>query len=75
MTDEIPKYKIGFTQSVSSGIISFHGEIEYNDIDLMLQQNENLLSIFEDIQYRFKKAGYSIASDIEPKKDKKNGSK
>lgn len=73
MTDKSYKYNIGFSQSVSSGIIGFHVDINTD----LISDSDNLDLILEHLENRFKKKGYLIASDIEPKEkvNKKNGSK
>lgn len=64
------KFHFGFTQSVSSGIIGFHGEVNTNDIE-DINKLSIILSLLES---SFKSKGYLIASDIEPKQPKeKNG--
>lgn len=67
------RYRIGFNQSVSSGIFSFDGSINFDDIKESSKEIENLKNAILETQKQFKKAGLRIASDIEPKDNKKNG--
>jgi hypothetical protein len=67
------KYNIGFSQSVSSGIIGFHADIYTDDLEDYIKLDE----ILEKMEKRFRDKNYLVATDIEPKEkgNKKNGSK
>ena len=67
MTEEI-RYKISFDQSVSSGIIGFHGTVEFTDREDKIQ--DDLVKIIQSQEEQFREAGYRVASDIKPKEVK-----
>jgi hypothetical protein len=68
MVEEI-KYKISFDQSVSSGIIGFHGSVEFTDENKATALNF-LVGALHDQERIFRDNSYRVASDIEPKEKK-----
>lgn len=66
MSEEI-RYKISYDQSVSTGIIGFHGSIEFTDGEGLSNKLLAMLQVSEEI---FRDAGYKVASDIKPKEPK-----
>ena len=65
------KYQIGFHQSVTTGIIGFEGNVNFDDYDNLDEDTPNpvthLESMLEDAENVFKGRGYRVASQIEPK--------
>jgi len=69
MTTEGFKYSIKFSQSVSSGVIAFSGEFNFSDeTEYDARKFLAMLAVTESI---FREEGYKVASDIEPKENKK----
>lgn len=67
------KYRIGFHQSLTTGVIGFEGNVNF-DVDEEINPVIILKSYFEKAEIFFRNAGYRVASDIEPKPEKvKNG--
>lgn len=66
------KYRIGFSQSLSTGIIAFEGNVNFDDYDHLDEDTPNpvthLESMLEDAETVFKARSYRVASDIVPKK-------
>jgi len=67
MTTEGFKYSIKFNQSVTTGVIGFSGEYNFNEKFTV----GGLLNMLKEQEKAFKLAGYRVASDIEPKEGKK----
>lgn len=67
------KYRIGFHQSLTTGVIGFEGNVNFDDNippDFIGTANifaKKLLVLLKDTEDVFKTQGYRLASDIEPK--------
>jgi hypothetical protein len=65
MTDEQKtgyKYNIKFSQSLTSGMIAFHGDIGFDDLKEF--DGSVLLTLFKTQEQAFIDAGYKVASTI-----------
>ena len=61
------KYEVGFTQSVSSGIVAIHGSFKFNNMAEGVENLDSLckvVGVFEDM---LEHKGYTVARKIEPK--------
>ena len=68
------KYRIGFHQSLTTGVIGFEGNVNYDNAGDTEEHNDYLVNMLKNTEYIFREQGYRVASDIEPKPEKvKNG--
>ena len=58
------KYSIGFGQSMTSGVLAFHGEYHFDDPTEFNLQNAKLLTMLKNQEEVFTNAGYKVASII-----------
>jgi len=70
MTTEGFKYSIKFSQSVSSGVIAFSGEYNFDSPDEYTKNTNHLYLMLKDQEKIFKDNGYRVAFDIKPKEVK-----
>ena len=56
------KYVIKFSQSLTSGVIAFHGDISFDDLKEF--DGSVLLTLFKIQEQAFIDAGYKVASTI-----------
>jgi hypothetical protein len=63
------RYRVGFNQSLSTGIIAFEGVIQFDESEAKFRDayNVHLCTLLKDAEIAFKEFGYRVASDIEPK--------
>lgn len=65
------KYRIGFHQSLTTGVIGFEANVNFDDYDNLDEDTPNpvthLESMLEDAETVFTARGYRVASQIEPK--------
>ena len=63
------KYKIGFNQSVSTGVVALEGYVHFDD-DQAMTSTEYLIVALQRFKDRLKDEGYTLATDAAPKRIK-----
>jgi len=61
------RYRIGFSQSLSTGIIAFEGVIQFDTPNEYNNFPAQLTALIQQAEYKFRENGYRVASDIAPK--------
>ena len=64
--------RIGFSQSLSSGIIAIDGSIQYDYADEAQDCIKQLVNDMQDLEKQFSDKGYKVAKTIEPKEKKQD---
>ena len=69
------KYRIGFHQSLTTGVVGFEGNIQFDEgEENAATASDKLMILVSSAEQSFKGMGYRVASDIEPKAQQvKNG--